>query len=152
MPGINRTLPYLKDPERLAFRPEGQGYSGGVPTLAEPRGYNFAVDHTYFEKVVWPALVHRFPQFERTRCKNTLAGLYDQNDFDGNVIIGPGADGLVNFHMLAGFSGHGLMHAPGCGRAMAELLLKGRYETIDLTRLGWQRLLDGTPLREQGII
>lgn len=145
-------LPYLKDPDRLAFRPEGKGYSGGVPTLAEPRGYNFEVDHDYFENVVWPALAHRFPQFEKTKCKNTLPGLYDQNDFDGNVIIGPGADGLGNFHMLAGFSGHGLMHAPGCGRAMAELILKGRYETIDLTRLGWQRLLDGSPLHERGII
>lgn len=145
-------LPYLKDPERLAFRPEGRGYSGGVPTLEEPRGYNFEADHDYFERVVWPALAHRFPQFERTKCKATLPGLYDQNDFDGNVIIGPGAGGLGNLHMLAGFSGHGLMHAPGCGRAMAELILKGRYETIDLTRLGWQRLLDGEPLRERGII
>lgn len=145
-------LPYLKDPERLAFRPEGRGYSGGVPTLEEPRGYNFEADHDYFENVVWPALAHRFPQFERTKCKATLPGLYDQNDFDGNVIIGPGADGLGNFHMLSGFSGHGLMHAPGCGRAMAELLLKGRYETIDLARFGWQRLLDNAPLPERGII
>jgi glycine/D-amino acid oxidase-like deaminating enzyme len=145
-------LPYLKDPERLAFRPEGKGYSGGVPTLQEPRGYNFEADHDYFENVVWPALAHRFPQFERTKCKATLPGLYDQNDFDGNVIIGPGADGLGNFHLLAGFSGHGLMHAPGCGRAMAELILKGRYETIDLTRFGWQRILDGMPLPERGII
>ena len=145
-------LPYLKDPERLAFRPEGKGYSGGVPTLAEPRGYNFEIDHDYFENVVWPALAHRFPQFEKTKCKNTLPGLYDQNDLDGNVIIGPGADGLANFHMLAGFSGHGLMHAPGCGLAMAELLLDGRYETIDLTRFGWQRVVDNAPLREQGII
>ena len=145
-------LPYLKDPERLAFRPEGKGYSGGVPTLLEPRGYNMEPDHDYFENVVWPALAHRFPQFEKTKCKATLPGLYDQNDFDGNVIIGPGADGLGNFHMLAGFSGHGLMHAPGCGRAMAELILKGRYETIDLSRLGWQRLLDNKPLPERGII
>ncbi|WP_192246531.1 NAD(P)/FAD-dependent oxidoreductase [Mesorhizobium silamurunense] len=145
-------LPYLKDPERLAFRPEGKGYSGGIPTLAEPRGYNFDVDHDYFENVVWPALAHRFPQFERTKCKNTLPGLYDQNDFDGNVIMGAGADGLGNFHMLAGFSGHGLMHAPGCGRAIAELILNGRYETIDLTRFGWQRLVDGKPLPERGII
>jgi len=44
------------------------------------------------------------------------------------------------------------MHAPGCGRAMAELILDGRYETIDLTRFGWQRLLDGKPLPERGII
>jgi FAD-dependent oxidoreductase domain-containing protein 1 len=145
-------LPYIKDTQRLAFRPEGKGYSGGVPSLEEPRGYDFTVDRTYFETVVWPALVHRFPQFERTRCMSTTPGLYDQNDFDGNVFIGPGAGGLDNFHLLSGFSGHGLMHAPGCGRAMAELLLHGRYDTIDLTRFGWQRLLDGTPLREQGII
>jgi glycine/D-amino acid oxidase-like deaminating enzyme len=145
-------LPYLKDTRRLAFRPEGAGYSGGVPTLDEPRGYTFDVDRSYFEDAVWPALAHRFPQFERTRCLSTLPGLYDQNDFDGNVIIGPGAGGLGNFHMLAGFSGHGLMHAPGCGRAMAELLVTGSYQTIDLTRFGWQRLADGTPLREQGII
>jgi FAD-dependent oxidoreductase domain-containing protein 1 len=145
-------LPYVKDTARLAFRPEGKGYSGGVPTLEEPRGYNFEVDHAYFESVVWPALAHRFPAFERTKVKNTLPGLYDQNEFDGNVIIGPGADGLTNFQMLAGFSGHGLMHAPGCGRAMAELILTGRYQTIDLTRFGWQRLLNGTPLPERGII
>jgi FAD-dependent oxidoreductase domain-containing protein 1 len=145
-------LPYVKDTARLAFRPEGRGYTGGVPTLAEPRGYNFGTDHAYFEAAVWPALAHRFPQFERTRCRSTLPGLYDQNDFDGNVIIGPGAGGLGNFHLLAGFSGHGLMHAPGCGRAMAELLLRGRYETIDLTRFGWQRIVDGVPLREQGIL
>jgi glycine/D-amino acid oxidase-like deaminating enzyme len=54
--------------------------------------------------------------------------------------------------MLAGFSGHGLMHAPGCGRAMAELILDGGYQTIDLTRFGWQRLENGTPLPERGII
>jgi len=145
-------LPYIKDPERLAFRPEGRGYSGGLPTLAEPRGFNFDVDTRYFETVVWPALAHRFPQFDQTRCLSTIAGLYDQNDFDGNVIIGPGAGGLDNFHMLSGFSGHGLMHVPGCGRAMAELILSGRYETIDLSRFGWQRLIDGTPLREHGIV
>jgi FAD-dependent oxidoreductase domain-containing protein 1 len=145
-------LPFVKDTRRLAFRPEGTGYTGGVPTLAEPRGVNFDVDSSYFENAVWPELAHRFPQFERTRCTRTFAGLYDQNDFDGNVIIGPGAGGLANFHLLAGFSGHGLMHAPGCGRAMAELLLTGRYQTIDLARFGWQRLRDGTPLPERGII
>lgn len=145
-------LPYLKDMDRLAFRPEGPGYSGGVPTLKEPRGFNFEEDHHYFDNVVWPALAHRFPQFEATKCKATLPGLYDQNDFDGNAIIGPGADGLNNFHMLSGFSGHGLMHAPGCGRAISELILEGRFETIDLTRFTWQRLLDNKPLREEGII
>jgi glycine/D-amino acid oxidase-like deaminating enzyme len=144
-------LPYLKDTRRLAFRPEGTGYTGGVPTLTEPRGVNFGVDPRYFDEVVWPALAHRFPQFERTRCLRTLPGLYDQNDLDGNVIIGP-VDGLANFHLIAGFSGHGLMHAPGCGRALAELIVTGGYESVDLTRFGWQRIADAAPLPEQGII
>jgi glycine/D-amino acid oxidase-like deaminating enzyme len=145
-------LPYLKDTAKLAFRPEGKGYSGGVPSLKEPRGHNFDVDPDYFDLVVWPALAHRFPQFERTKCFSTMPGLYDQNEFDGNMIIGPGLDGMTNFHLLVGFSGHGLMHVPGCGRAMSELLLTGGYQTLDLTRFGWQRVLDDAPLHETGII
>ena len=145
-------LPYLKDVNKLAFRPEGKGYSGGVPTLKEPRGFNFDVDHDYFETAVWPALAHRFPQFERTKCKNTLSGLYDQNDLDGNPIIGRWTGRCENFLMAAGFSGHGLMHAPGCGLALSELILRGRYETIDLTRFGWTRIERGEPYAEQGIV
>jgi FAD-dependent oxidoreductase domain-containing protein 1 len=145
-------LPYLKDVNRLAFRPEGRGYSGGVPTPNEPRGFNFEANHDYFEEVVWPALAHRFPQFERTKCKNTLPGLYDQNDLDATPIIGPWSGCCENFYMAAGFSGHGLMHAPGCGLALSELILHNRYETIDLTRLGWDRIERGEPYREQGII
>jgi glycine/D-amino acid oxidase-like deaminating enzyme len=145
-------LPYVKDLDRLAFRPEGKGYTGGRPNSDEPRGFNFEVDHGYFERVVWPALAHRFPAFERTKERNVMAGLYDQNDLDGNAIIGPWAGHCANFLMAAGFSGHGLMHAPGVGRAMAELILDGDYRTIDLTRLGWSRVERNEPYRERGII
>jgi len=143
-------LPYVKDVNRLAFRPEGKGYTGGVPDLAEPRGFNFEVDHDYFERVVWPAVAHRFPPLETLKLKNTMPGLYDQNELDGNPILGP--SGLENFHLAAGFSGHGLMHAPGIGRAFAELILDGGYRTIDLARFGWQRVVDNKPCRERGIL
>ncbi len=145
-------LPYIKDVNRLAFRPEGKGYSGGVPDLAEPRGFNFDIDHDYFERVVWPALAHRFRAFERTKVRNTMSGLYDQNELDANMIIGPWTGRLANFYLLAGFSGHGLMHAPGCGRAIAELILDGGYRTIDLSRFGWERIEENRPYRERGII
>ena len=145
-------LPYIKDVHRLAFRPEGKGYSGGVPNLDEPRGYNFDVDHGYFQQVVWPALAARFPQFERTKEKNTMSGLYDQNEFDATPILGPWSGKLDNFYLMAGFSGHGLMHAPGCGRAIAELILDGSYQTIDLARFGWARIAEGRRCAEDGIV
>jgi glycine/D-amino acid oxidase-like deaminating enzyme len=145
-------LPYVKDVHRLAFRPEGRGYTGGVPDSDEPRGFNFDVDHGYFERVVWPALAHRFPAFERTRERSVMAGLYDQNDLDGNAIIGPWSGRCANFLLAAGFSGHGLMHAPGTGRAIAELILDGGFRTLDLARLGWDRVARNEPYRERGII
>ena len=145
-------LPYVKDLDRLAFRPEGEGYTGGKPDSDEPRGFNFEVDHGYFERVVWPALAHRFPAFERTKERNVMTGLYDQNELDGNAIVGPWAGRCETFIMAAGFSGHGLMHAPGVGRAVAELVLDGDYQTIDLSRLGWARVERNEPYRERGIL
>jgi FAD-dependent oxidoreductase domain-containing protein 1 len=81
-----------------------------------------------------------------------MAGLYDQNEFDATPIIGPWTGKLDNFYLMAGFSGHGLMHAPGCGRAIAELILDGSYQTIDLSRFGWARVANGRRCAEEGII
>ena len=145
-------LPYVKDTARLAFRSEGAGFSGGLVDGGEPRGFNFEVDHGYFERVVWPALAHRFPPFEAARCHRTWSGLYEQCELDGNPIIGNWAGHLDNFYVIAGFSGHGMMHAPAAGRGLAELMVYGEYRSIDLTRLGYQRVEAGEPYREAGIL
>jgi FAD-dependent oxidoreductase domain-containing protein 1 len=151
-PNAIEPLPYVKDLDRLAFRPEGRGYSGGLVNSDEPRGFNFDVDHNWFEAVVWPALAHRFPAFEAVRCKRTWSGLYDQCELDGNPIIGNWPGRLDNFHVVAGFSGHGMMHAPAAGRAIAERIVHGEYRTIDLARLGYSRIVANEPYPECGII
>jgi glycine/D-amino acid oxidase-like deaminating enzyme len=146
-------LPYVKDLARLAFRPEGQGYSGGLVNSDEPRGFNFEVDHDYFERVVWPALAHRFPTaFEGTKCHRTWSGLYEQCELDGNPVIGNWKGKLNNFYVVSGFSGHGMMHAPAAGRGIAELITGGRFETIDLARFGYQRVENNAPYPERGIL
>ena len=145
-------LPYIKDVHRLAFRPEGKGYSGGVPNLDEPRGYNFEVDHGYFERAVWPAVAHRFPPLESAKCHRTWSGLYEQCELDGNPIIGNWPGVLDNFHVCAGFSGHGMMHAPAAGRAIAERIVYGEDRSIDLSRLGYARVLRNQPYAERGIL
>ena len=109
-------IPYVKDLTRLAFRSEGKGFSGGLVNSHEPRGFNFEVDHHYFEEVVWPAL-HRFPSaFEGVKCHRTWSGLYEQCELDGNPIIGSWAGNHENFFVATGFSGHGMMHVPAAGR------------------------------------
>ena len=45
-----------------------------------------------------------------------------------------------------------MMHAPAVGRALSELIVKGRYETIDLSRMGYGRVLDNAPYPERGIV
>jgi glycine/D-amino acid oxidase-like deaminating enzyme len=143
-------LPYVKDLDRLAFRPEGVGFSGGLVSGEEPRGFNFEVDHDYFEREVWPALADRFPAMEAVKCHRTWSGLYEQCELDGNPIIGRCGPG--NVYAINGFSGHGMMHAPAAGRAVAELIVHGAFRTLDLTRLGYQRVLSGTRYPERGIV
>jgi FAD-dependent oxidoreductase domain-containing protein 1 len=145
-------LPYVKDLNRMAFRSEGVGFSGGVVDGSEPRGFNFEVDHGYFERVVWPAAAQRFPPLEAARCHRTWAGLYEQCELDGNPIIGNWPGRLENFHVCAGFSGHGMMHAPAAGRAIAERIVHGEDRSIDLSRLGYERVLAGQPYAERGIL
>ena len=145
-------LPYVKDLNRLAFRSEGNGFSGGLVNSDEPRGFNFDVDHGYFERVVWPAVAHRFPPFEAAKCHRTWSGLYEQCELDGNPIIGNWKGGLENFYVLTGFSGHGMMHAPAAGRAIAELLIHGSFRTLDLGRLGYERIMRSEPYAEAGIV
>jgi glycine/D-amino acid oxidase-like deaminating enzyme len=145
-------MPLIKDPDRLVIRPEGKGYSVGLVRSDEPRGFNFDVDPSYFEEVVWPACASRIPAFEALKLKREWAGLYDECELDGNMILGNWPGRLDNFFVACGFSGHGLMHAPAVGRALAELVTGGRYETIDLARMGYQRVIENQPYRETGIV
>jgi glycine/D-amino acid oxidase-like deaminating enzyme len=145
-------LPYVKDVNRMAFRSEGNGFSGGLVDGSAQRGFNFEVDHDYFERVVWPAVAERFPAFEAAKCHRTWSGLYEVNELDGNPVIGAWNERLPNLYTVAGFSGHGMMHAPAAGRGIAELVVHGKFRTLDLTRLGYERVTAGTPYAEAGIL
>ena len=153
-------LPLVKDESGLFFRPEGPGFVGGRPSWEIEPGFTFmakdgrinAYFDTYFERVVWPLMVQRVPKFDAVRCEQTWAGHYAQNMLDGNMILGPWPGGAENFYVACGFSGHGIMHAPAVGLALSELILDGRYTTMDLSRMSYQRVLDEKPYRERGII
>lgn len=145
-------MPLVKDPDRLIIRPEGKGYAVGLVKSDEPRGFNLDMDPSWFQDVVWPACAARVPAFEALKLVREWSGLYDECELDGNMILGRCVGGPANFLVACGFSGHGLMHAPAVGRALAELVVHGRFETLDLSRMGHARVVEGRPYRETGIV
>jgi glycine/D-amino acid oxidase-like deaminating enzyme len=144
--------PLIKDPDRLIIRPEGKGYAVGLVKSDEPRGFNFEVEPSWFQDVVWPACAARVKAFEELKLVREWAGLYDECELDGNMILGYCEGGPENFLVACGFSGHGLMHAPAVGRGLAELIATQTFGTLDLGRMGYQRVMEGRPCRETGIL
>ena len=145
--------PLVIDPTGLYFRPEGDGYLCGIapPEAEDPECHDFEVPLHWWEERLWPALAQRVPGFEAARLLSAWAGHYDVNHLDANVILGPHPDrpGLL---FANGFSGHGLQQSPAIGRALSELALHGGFRTLDLSRLGWARVLANQPLRERNVV
>lgn len=144
-------LPFIKDVTGLAVHPHLRGLSVGLVDFDHPGGEDFTIDHTYYPHAVAPALTNRLPHSGRPTLKRTWTGLYDQNRFDGNMIIGNWPGHLDNFYVACGFSGHGFMHALGVGRGLAELILHGDYQSIDLHRMSYRRIIHNRPYPEPGI-
>lgn len=144
-------LPFIKDIAGLAIHAHAGGVSVGLVDFNHPGGEDFTIDPHYYATVVQPALEYRLPAAGRFAEQRTWTGLYDQNRFDGNAIIGNAPGQFENFYFAAGFSGHGFMHALGVGRGLTEHILTGEYWSIDLENLGYQRILDGRPYPELGI-
>ena len=145
--------PLVIDPSGAYFRPEGSGFICGIsPTEnQDPECFDFEVDHTLFDNVLWPTLAARVPGFEAARVQNAWAGHYDVNTLDHNVILGahPEVDNLL---FANGFSGHGMQQSAAAGRALSELVTFGSYRTLDLSAMGWARVVERRPLLEVNVV
>jgi len=122
------------------WRPEGKEYLAGSPNSIfdaddlEPAWNDF-------EELVWPSLAKRIPVFEELKLTGGWAGYYDCNKLDNNAVVGkhPKYD---NVYLASGFTGRGLMQAPGIGRALTELITTGSYQTIDISVFAVERVLE----------
>ncbi len=127
---------------------ESGGVLVGMADKDEPPSFNQNVDYPFLERMAEHAM-HRIPRLETAAVKTQWAGLYEVTP-DHHPILGE-LPGLKNFYMAAGFSGHGVMHAPATGRLMAELLTTGK-SSIDLRPLRYERFKEGDLIRETHVI
>ena len=131
-------MPLMVDPTGVWIRPEGEVYICGVspPEDTDARATDFEVDYGLFDDVVWPMLAHRVPAMEALKLQRAWAGHYDYNTLDQNAVIGRHPE-IGNLIFANGFSGHGLQQSPAAGRAAAELIVHGKFTSLDLTLFGY---------------
>lgn len=157
--GCPEIAPLTVDPTGVYFRSEGAGNNRKFLCGVSPKeDFDFTedvstlcADHSLFEEVIWPTLYNRVQAFGELKVRSSWAGLYEYNTCDQNGVVGFHPE-IPNLLMLTGFSGHGLQLSPAAGRAGAELLHEGRFSTIDLNIFGFERLVTGEYVHEEGIV
>ena len=150
-PTLMTPFPLLIDPSGFWIRPEGTKFIAGFSPADDLDDQPLRPDYDSFDSHLWPALAHRIPAFEQAKLERAWAGYFEMNTFDHNAILGPHPS-LENLLFMNGFSGHGMQQAPVIGRAMAELIVLGRFETLDLSDLLFARVAENRPLREAIVI
>ena len=145
--------PLIIDHSGVYLRPEhGAWITATVPDDDGPCAPDdWEPDHAQFEELIWPRLYARAEGFDAVKVSRLWVGHYDYNRLDQNAILGRWP-GLANFHVAAGFSGHGLQQSPAVGRGMAEVILTGGYQSLDLGALGVARVLEGRPFLERAVV
>ena len=100
---------------------------------------------------MWPALAKRIPAFEELKLTGGWAGYYDCNKLDNNAVVGKHPK-YENVYLASGFTGRGLMQAPGIGRALTELITTGSYQTIDISVFAVERVLNSNARPEPYVL
>lgn len=112
---------------------------------------DFDPDLNLFEDVIWEQLYARASGFDAVKVIRHWVGHYDYNTLDQNAILGPHPD-LPNLYLMNGFSGHGLQQSPAVGRGLAEHILTGGWQSIDLSDLSVDRVLRGAAFLERAVV
>ncbi|KPJ83023.1 MAG: hypothetical protein AMS19_05845 [Gemmatimonas sp. SG8_23] len=128
----DRTYPLTIDlATGVYLRSEGDRILFGLDNLEQAFGFTEGIDEEWLEHVLLTG-VARYPWWEEMGIdlRGSWWGYYGVSP-DNSPIIGPhpDAEGWID---ACGFSGHGIMHAPATGVAVAELVADGRTSTVDV--------------------
>jgi len=120
------------------------------PDQDEAPSFDTNFDEEFIPKV-YERAKHRAPFLAETKVvrEKCRAGLYE-NTPDHHAIIG-GCE-IENLYFCSGFSGHGVMHSPAAGRAIAEIILDGEAKFLDVSCLSLARFTTGELLHETAFI
>jgi len=147
--GLDRDFPLTVEMATgFYFHRESGGVLMGMADPADKPGFDDSVNWNFLPTIVERAL-DRMPALQKANVKTGWAGFYEDTP-DKHPILGSIAT-VPGFVCAAGFSGHGLMHAPAAGEAIAELIVDGKT-TLDIAALSYDRFARGDLIREHNVI
>jgi sarcosine oxidase subunit beta len=139
-PALPTDMPLIIDlPTGAYVRSDGGAAMVGVKPLAPVVSFSTEVDPAHLPWMEEQASV-RFPSLRGAAVAKLVTGLYEVTP-DGLPVAGPAPD-VAGFFVVAGFNGHGIMHGPAVARAVAERIVHGASETLDLAALRVDRAID----------
>jgi sarcosine oxidase, subunit beta len=149
LPQLPPDFPFVLDfAQALYFHREGEGLLIGMSNQKEPVGFDQTVDEE-FELVNAEAAIARMPLVERAGRASHGAGLYEVTP-DAHPIFG--RTPVEGLYVVAGFSGHGFMHGPIAGQLISELIMDGKYCTLDVSILDLDRFEEHRLIQEYNVV
>ncbi len=135
----------------VLVRREGERVLVAWSNADEPPGFVTTCDPEFPLRFA-EALEARFPSVAAAGIdqRRSWAGLYEVTP-DHHAILGP-VEGRPGLFLATGFSGHGVMHAPAAGRCVAEMILRGRSESVDVSALSLERFARGELIHETMVL
>ena len=134
--------------QSLYFHRDGDGLLIGMSNEKQTPGFDQSVDEA-FELVNLEAAIQRMPLVEKAARAAHWAGLYEVTP-DAHPIFG--RTPMDGFLVLAGFSGHGFMHGPIAGKLMAEYILDGTFQTVNVSALDLARFDERRLIQEYNVV
>jgi sarcosine oxidase subunit beta len=133
------------------LRSEGKRILFGRSNLDEPPGFTEGMDWDWLEPTLQVG-VERFPWLAEIGLDRQACwwGYYEVTP-DHNPILGrlPAVENWIN---VAGFSGHGVQQAPMVGRLIAEEIVLGKAQSVNIDPLRFDRLFNKKYQKEHNIV
>ncbi len=149
LPDLPADFPFVIDfAQSLYFHREGEGVLTGMSNPAERPGTDQTSDPDW-ELVHLEAAVERLPLLERAGVTARVAGLYEVTPDAHPILDRTPLDG---FYLITGFSGHGFMHGPICGKLLSEIITGGRAASLDISALAYDRFSHGAAPTETRVV
>ncbi len=149
IPGLPANFPFVIDfAQSLYFHKEGSGLLTGMSNQNQKIGEDQSIDTNWEMEHIEKAM-QRLPLLENHGIKARQAGLYEMTP-DAHPIIGKTP--LDGFYLLSGFSGHGFMQGPICGKLMAEIVTEGKASSVDVSMLDYNRFAENRLIKEYNVV